>query len=196
MKKLFTTLTFLAALIFATNTSTAQESFGSAGLEFALPVGDFADAGTDFGIGGTGSFEIGLTDNFAVLANAGIIFYSLEDITVLDQVIDQTLSQIPLQVGARYYVNEQKMGFFAGFKTGVIINNVGGEDVESQTDTYFSVAPEIGYFITDDISLALRYQAIFIPEEDSGEVDPISGEQLTTEAITWSLIGLRAAYNF
>ena len=196
MKKVFNLLALVAAFTFAANQANAQESFGSAGLEIALPVGDFAD-GSSIGIGGSGHFEIGLSDNFAVFANAGIIFFDSE-------VDDVSINHIPLQVGARYYLSEQKEGLFGAVKGGLHLQTVSVdvEGAENETDAYFGFAPEVGYFVTENLSIALRYQMIFVPEEEveTSFPNPFTGatETVTTtvDGTTLGYIGLRAAYNF
>ncbi|MEM9052757.1 MAG: outer membrane beta-barrel protein [Bacteroidota bacterium] len=204
MKKLFGLLMLVAAFTFAANNANAQESFGSAGLEIALPVGDFADedvVGAGFGVGGSGHFEIGLSDKFAVNASAGIIFFSTD-------VDDTGLNHIPLQVGARYYLNQQKEGLFVAAQGGLHIQtfSVDIEGVDNETDSYFGFAPQVGYFVSENISVSLRYQMVFVPEETESETvtvtNPFDGSQITqtvevtTDALTLGYIGLRAAYNF
>jgi hypothetical protein len=193
MKKLLIGLASLLMVIaFSTNTS-AQESFGNAGLEIALPVGDWAEDTYGIGIGGSGGYELGISDNFAVNANVGIVFLSI-NISVSDVIKGSFL--VPIQVGGRYYFDQSRSGFFAEAKVGLHLFSTSTEDVdlgpigtiegESNTESYFSAAPQIGYFLNENISLALRYQLFFIPEDaDVGQ-----------ESDTGSFIGLKAAYNF
>ncbi|MCH2214288.1 MAG: porin family protein [Flavobacteriales bacterium] len=190
MKKLFGLLMLVAAFTFAANNANAQESFGSAGLEIALPIGDFGDA-ANLGIGGSGNFEIGLSDQFAVLAHAGVLFYSVDDIEILGTTIETSITQIPLQVGGRYYLSEQKEGLFLSGLVGVHINSTSAND-ESDSTTDLSFAPEVGFFLNENISLSLRYQFITSEVET---IDPVTFET-TTENQTNSYLGVRAAYNF
>jgi hypothetical protein len=182
MKKLIYCMTLLAGMLFVAGQVNAQESFGSAGLEIAIPIGDFSDAGVNFGIGGSGTYEIGLSDNFAVLAHAGVIFYATDDIeipvinpdfTIGTETVDYNVYQIPLQVGGRYYLSEQKEGLFLSALLGLHITGV-SVDGEGDSSTDFSFAPEVGYFVNENISLAARFQIV----EDA------------------NYLGLRAAYNF
>jgi len=186
MKKLFSVLALVAAFTFALNNANAQESFGSAGLEIAVPLGDFSDGGVNFGIGGSGTYEIGLSDNFAVLAHAGVVFYATDDIeipvinpdfTIGTETLDYSVTQIPLQVGGRYYLSQQKEGLYLSALLGFHITSVSiGDESDSSTD--FSFAPEVGYFVTEAISVGLRYQIV-------------SGEDANAD-----YLGVRAAYNF
>ena len=72
---------------------------------------------------------------------------------------------------------------FFGVRAGVHIgissfDGIGGIEGGSDSEANFSFAPEAGYFVTEDISLALRYQIIV------GDGNSIG------------YLGLRAAYNF
>ncbi len=116
MKKLILGIATSVALMFV-GQANAQLNYGSAGLEFAIPMGDFADV-ANFGIGGSGLYEVGITDNIAALVNAGVLFYATEEEEV-------SITQIPIQVGARYYITEQRESLFFGFKTGVHLTMIG-----------------------------------------------------------------------
>lgn len=187
MKKLFSILTVAAALTFATNNANAQENFMSAGLEIAIPIGDWADAGVNFGIGASGTYEFGISEKLSVLAHAGVIFYATDDIEIptFDPVtleigtktLDYSVTQIPIQIGGRYYLSEQKDGLFLSALLGVHITSVSLEDA-SDSSTDFSFAPEVGYFLTEAISVGLRYQIV-------------SGDDVNSD-----YLGVRAAYNF
>lgn len=185
MKKLFSVLAIVAALTFATNNANAQETFGNAGLEIAVPLGDWSEDTYTFGVGGSGGIELGLSDNFAVTANAGIVFFALDDL-VSDIISNSFVA--PIQVGGRYYIDEQRSGLFLEGKVGVHIfsTSFDADEIDNQTDTYLSAAPQVGYFINDNLSLALRYQLFFISED----------EEIGRESDTGSFIGLKAAYNF
>jgi len=183
-------LALVAAFTFALNNANAQESFGSAGLEIAIPVGDFGDI-ANLGIGGSGNFEIGLSDQFAILAHAGVLFYATDDIEFGETTVETSLTQIPLQVGGRYYLSDQKEGLFLSGLVGVHITSTSVED-ESDSSTDLSFAPEVGFFLNENISVSLRYQFITSEVET---IDPVTFEP-ETENQTNSYLGLRAAYNF
>jgi hypothetical protein len=204
MKKLFSVLTLIAALTFAVNNANAQESFGNAGLEFALPIGDWAEDALGIGIGGSGGYELGISDNFAVTANVGIIFFSVDD-AVSDFIASTYM--IPIQVGGRYYLDEQRSGLFFEGQVGVHMYSVSTEDIdlgpfgtfdgETTTETYLSVAPSVGYFINESISLSLRYQLVFQGEEEVTTTIPGVGDITeTVDGQNLGFIGLRAAFHF
>lgn len=137
--------------------------------------------------------EFGLSDKFAVTANVGIAFFAVDD-AVSDLISSAWIA--PIQVGGRYYLSEQRSGLFLEAKAGVHIFGLSTEDVdlgplgtiegESSTETYFSVAPQVGYFLNENLSIALRYNLFFIPED----------EEFNIPSDTGGYIGLKVAYNF
>lgn len=210
------------------NETIGQNNSFSTGLELALPVGDFSDIGANFGGGVSAEYENKLTDKVTILLNAGVIFYDADpyemEVTEIDPnednfpfeidniILEQNITQVPIQLGGRYYINEVFEGFFVGINMGVHITNVtfddyefGGSQIEgsSDADMHFSAAPQIGYYLSDKFSVALRYQLIFVTGEDEIEttlLDPLTLER-TTATITLdetinSYLGLRAAYHF
>ncbi|MGB6035124.1 MAG: outer membrane beta-barrel protein [Cryomorphaceae bacterium] len=201
MKKVFSLLALVAALTFAFNNANAQESFGNAGLEFALPLGDWAEDSYGIGIGGSGGYEFGISDNFAATANVGIIFFSVDD-AVSDFIASTYM--IPIQVGGRYYLDEQKSGLFLEGQVGVHMFAVSTEDIdlgplgtvdgETTSETYLSLAPSVGYFLNESISLSLRYQLVLQGDQDS--VDPVTGAETTIDGENLGYLGLRAAFHF
>ena len=178
MKKLIFGLATAVAMMFAIQ-SNAQESVGSAGIELAIPVGDFGKS-ANFGFGVSGQYEYGLTRNIALNLNAGVIFYAME-------YDGYSFTHVPIQVGARYYLEEQRDGLFFGVRLGVHIGISKIDEIDlgfgtvgggSNSEANFSFAPEAGYYITENISLALRYQLVFGDGSNLG------------------YLGLRAAYSF
>jgi len=94
---------------------------------------------------------------------------------------------VPLQVGVKYYLDESRKGLFLAAQVG--LHNVSvtlkdleilGLTIEGETDseTDLSFAPEVGYYINENISLALRFNIISAEEELK------------------NYLGFRAAYNF
>ncbi|MFN2424536.1 MAG: hypothetical protein ABR572_12260, partial [Cryomorphaceae bacterium] len=120
MKNILTACATAALLVFATSGLKAQETFGNAGLEVVVPTGDWAEA-YGLGIGGSGGVEFGLSDNFAVTANAGIAFLTVDD-EFSDFISSVWIA--PIQVGGRFYLDEQRSGLFLEAKAGVQILGV------------------------------------------------------------------------
>lgn len=182
MKNILTACATAALLVFATSGLKAQESFGNAGLEVVVPVGDWADM-FGVGIGGSGGMEFGVSDNFAVTANVGIAFLTLDD-EVSDFISSAWLA--PIQVGGRFYLDQQRSGLFLEAKAGVLFRGLSAEGGDSETETNFSFAPQVGYFINENLSIALRYNLFLIPED----------EEFGVEAETAGFVGLKVAFNF
>ncbi|MDX9750548.1 MAG: outer membrane beta-barrel protein [Flavobacteriales bacterium] len=180
-------LLLAGAMIAGCSMVMAQESRFSAGLELAMPMGDWADF-TGFGFGVSLGYEIPVGDNLGVLAQAGYINFSGKDFEIdmgplgTTTIEGASLGAIPIQVGAKYYFSDNQEGAYLGVLTGLHIMSSSAEGAESNTN--FGVAPMFGFFVTENIDLALRYQMLF----DKNEV--------TDESTTSSYLGLRAAYMF
>lgn len=173
----------------------AQENRVSAGLELALPMGDFGDY-AGFGFGATLGFELPVGDNLGVIAQAGYITFAGKDITVnvgslgSATVEGKSTGAIPIQVGAKYYFSENQEGAYLGLLTGVhMLSSEGSDGV-----TNFGIAPLLGFMVNENIDIALRYQMLF----DKVETVSISGTTVTSteENVTNSYLGVRAAYMF
>ena len=96
-------------------------------MEVAIPLGDWSEDLYGFGAGGFGGIELGLSDNFAITANAGIVFLAVDD-AASDFISSAYL--IPVQVGGRYYLDEQRSGLFLESKVGVHLFSVATEDLD------------------------------------------------------------------
>lgn len=171
----------------ASTASFAQEPRFSGGLEVALPMGDWSEF-TGIGFGVTLGFEMPVGDNLGLIAQAGYISFAGKDIEIDMGPLGKTtvdgvsVGSIPIQVGAKFYFTDNQEGAYVGVLTGVHISKANVDGAESNTS--FGVAPMVGFFVTENIDLALRYQLLF----DKNEV--------TDESVTNGYIGLRAAYTF
>jgi hypothetical protein len=190
MKKLVLSCIIAAFAAFAIpNNVQAQDSFGTAGLDISVPLGDFGDF-ANLGLGPALGYDLAVTDQLSLHASSGLLFYLLDEGDFYDYYL-----QVPLQVGGRFFVDEVGHGFYAGLKVGGHITaaktadlEILGTTVEGESDSEFnlSLAPELGFFLTDQISASLRYQMIFIAEdEDTGQ-----------ESTTFSYLGLTGAFHF
>lgn len=175
----------------------AQESRISAGLELALPMGDFGEAyGIGFGV--TLGFEAPISDNLGFIAQAGYMSFSGKDITVGPVTVEtDAAGMIPVQVGLKYYFTDNQEGFYAGLLTGVHMQSVKemelvGTTLEEKTSmkTNFGVAPLVGYIVGENIDIALRYQMIF------AEGVEVTASGVEEKTVTNSYLGVRLAYMF
>lgn len=176
----------------------AQESRFSAGLELAMPMGDFGDL-VGFGFGGSLGYEIPVGDNLGVMAQAGYISFSAKDIEIdlgpfgTTTVEGKAVGAIPIQLGAKYYFSDNQEGAYLGVLTGVHL--ISSEGSDGSTD--FGVAPLLGFMVGENIDIALRYQMLF-HKETIEVTDPFTGTVLASseESTTNSYLGVRAAYMF
>ena len=179
----------LIAAVFALVAFTAvsaQDFRASAGLEIALPMGDFADAyslGYGLSVGG----ELPVGDNLGITGTVGYILLSPTS-DVSDFI--KNAAMIPAQVGAKYYFSEQQLGAYAQAQVGIHAVSQTTEDIEvggitiegdSDSESNLSWAIGAGYFINENIDIGVRFNSI---TTDVEEADPSS------------YIGLRAAFNF
>lgn len=201
-------LLFASVALGATTMAMAQENRFSAGLELGFPMGDFGDAqGIGFGV--TLGYELPVGDKLGLMAQLGYLNFSAKDIDVMGVSVEgNSLGMIPIQVGAKYYFTDNQEGFYVGLLTGVHMamvtvtetnvdasGNVTTED-KTETNTNFSLAPEIGYIIGENIDISLRYQMIFAKQETVA-FDPTTFAVTTeSETVTNSYLGLRIAYMF
>ena len=192
--KKFMYVLLAGALVLAVVTKTNAAGGGngrlSVGAELGLPMGDFGDA-ANMGFGGSLRYEMPMGDNLGLTATAGYLLFSGKDLDVLGVTIKGgDWSMIPIQVGAKYYFQEQQDGFYGMVELGVHSTKY---TIPASTVTYYGVsittpelsvsgtdlsyAPEVGYHLAN-IDLGLRYQMV------------------ATEGSTTSYLGLRLAYVF
>ena len=127
--------------------SQAQGRF-SGGLELGLPVGDFSDL-YSLEIGASLRYEYPMADKISIMGTAGYQSF----LSKIEGVDASTV--IPIQVGAKYYFSEAWNGFYGSAELGLNIFT-GGDESESK----FGYAPGIGYCVTENIDLGIRYQMI------------------------------------
>lgn len=187
MKIRIMTLAMIFGLALITNKAQAQELGFSAGLDIALPMGDFGDLAS-MGVGLAVGAEYGLNDNLALTLHTGY------DILFVDSDLKDfiaSVSMIPAQVGAKYYFDEVRSGAYGQVQIGIHSVSTKTEDfdagfgvtVEGETtsDSNLSFAFGGGYMLNENIDLGLRYNIITTDVEDA---DPSS------------YVGIRAAYMF
>jgi len=198
MKKI--SITFAAVAL--AGSLMAQENRASVGLEVALPMGDWADF-YGIGIGGTLGYEIPVSDNIGLMANLGYITFtgktfesSAGGVTV--SVETEAQGYIPVQVGGKYYFSGSQEGAYLGLLTGLHMASVKtleltstGLEEKSELKSNFSLAPLLGFMVTENIDLAVRYQMIFAKGTEVSNTGAI-----TETTVTNSYLGLRAAYMF
>jgi hypothetical protein len=170
----------LGALIaMACGQVSAQEMRLTLGLELAVPTGEFNEL-QGMGVGGTLGFEVP-AGPLGIIVQSGFMNFSGKD---LDDGQTSTmfpdLQVIPIQAGARYYFIEDQLGPYAGAMVGVHLTNC--EGCEARTN--ISYAPLLGFMITENFDIGLRYQFMSIKST------------ISTATYTHSYLALRVAYGF
>jgi hypothetical protein len=154
MKKFALFLIFCIIYSFTNSELKAQERFGSFGIEGMLPTFSFADI-YSFGVGIFAHYEYGLTNKVALTGNIGTTFL----VTDPSRSNSTETFLIPMQIGGRFYIKEQKQGLFLGAKIGAhyfreslsFLNSEGS----SRGYVNFSTALDIGTFINEHIAVSL-----------------------------------------
>ena len=147
MKKgilLFITMIIIASL------SAGNLKFGGA-LEFALPMGDFADASGN-GIGFNGKVFFPVNPNIHAYGSIGYIMFGGEEVTYYDGKVTTTYTDIPIVGGARYFFNPDN-GFYALGELGFHMfkaeveweSDYWGDTSDSDSESKFGFAPGAGY---------------------------------------------------
>jgi len=176
MKKLLLSVTILSLGILS---ATAQKestdldkSFRvSVGLIGALPTGDLKTF-NNFGIGGSIQGEAKVAPELGLTLSVDYISFSGKTFTESGTSFKSpTLNLVPILAGGRYYLGG---GAYLSAQLGVTIASATGFTSSSS----FTYAPGIGYYLSPNFDLLLKYQAA----SKSGS--------------TLSFVGLRAAYNF
>jgi hypothetical protein len=164
MKNLLFILAFAASSV-SVNAQDANPLKFSIGLEAALPVGDFADA-SSFGIGGSAQADYWVADKLTLLLNAGYISFQGKS---YGGVRDKASGFIPVQAGFKYKLAEQLYGLAQLGATFV---------TEDNSETLFTYAPGLGYQISPNFDILLKYTGF------------------SAKGIDLSAVGLRLAYTF
>ena len=163
------------ALIGATAV-TAQENQISLGLDLALPMGDFGDV-FSLGVGPAAGFELPVGDNLGITAQ--LAYQILMVKSDFSDFVDKA-SMIPIQLGVKYYFQDQQEGFYGQAQLGVhMMSSTSPERTdpgfppfipastipsETNSSTNFSWAIGAGYQL-EKLDFSLRYNSIS-PDSD------------------------------
>jgi hypothetical protein len=171
MKKLFVVLVAIALVAsFAsaqTNWGQGKMSVGVGGI-LALPMGTFGDqAGT--GIGGSGTFEYGLSPEMVLTAQIGYVSYGKKDVAGLGS---YTFSQMPFLAGIKYNLGGAYVTGQIGFvSTSVdVAVSIGGYSVSGSTsESDFAFAPGVGMAF-GPIDVAAKYLIVSYTGSSQGAI--------------------------
>ena len=177
MKKLILSLAIIAIGVSSVSAQTKKKEASkdkdfkfSVGLEAALPLGTFGDA-YSFGIGGTVQADYTVADKFAITLNTGYIDYLGKTVTIGGVSYKYaSYGIVPLLAGAKYHFTE---GLYGSAQLGLSFGTGAGGG------SNFTYVPGIGYNITKDFDVLLKY--VGMSSKGGGSS---------------SSIGLRVAYTF
>jgi hypothetical protein len=122
-------------------------SFVGADVGFLVPVGNLGDA-TGVMLGGLVKYARGLSPSFGITGRIGYL-YGLDTSTTVNSVsYKYGLGDVPIWVGARYFVSGKCQGFHIGGELGLNVLTVrAGDTSTTRAKVGFNVLP--GYRIGD-----------------------------------------------
>lgn len=171
MKKIFLSVAILTvsiAGVTAQSKTAEKKPVFSAGVEAALPLGDFKQ-GYKFGFGATVQGEYPAADKVGITLSAGYLSFAGKTIEFLgEKYKNDAQGAIPVLAGAKYYFADNIYGHA---QIGLTFFNHG-------VGSAFTYSPGIGIKASDKIDVLVKYQAA----SKSGS--------------TASFIGTRVAYTF
>lgn len=143
-------MTLIATSAFA---QQGKKAIG-AGVELALPMGDFGDA-ADMGFGATGAFQYGFRPNIDFMGVVGYLHWGGKgDLADLDY----SWNAIPIQVGGKYFFQTTESRFYVGGLVGFHIFSFKVRS-ESNSETKMGLAPLGGYELKVGENMMLDFQA-------------------------------------
>ena len=137
----------------------------SAGADFALPNWD----GASVGYGVSAGYEVDAGDNLGVTAQAGYLIMGVDDAFFSDY------AMIPIQLGAKYYLDEKSNGLYGHAQAGIHAISVTTPEIvipgfgliddivipeTTISDSNVSFAVGAGYAMNESIDVSVRYNVI------------------------------------
>ena len=152
MKKLFL---MFAVILIAVSVNAQKHSISNAtkfsiGIEPSLPVGTFNNPyDYKFGIGASAQIEQNVASNMGLTLNAGYLSFSNTQFTGSKF----HLNVIPVMAGVKLWFSPKVYGHG---QLGVSFNSISGySGVGSKTG--FAYSPGIGFFISNNVDLLIKY---------------------------------------
>ncbi len=175
-------------------TSVAKENmnFGHISLEVVAPFGDLAD-NLEMGLGTGVAYERAIGEKFGALIGGGVIHY-------MDRHKEKSTNQIPVYLAFRYYIQDRHRGFYVQVQPGIHVNltkyDVANADTE--VETWYAVAPQLGYYFTEKFSFGVRYQLLYAPERDRMVISQEAGTlvPITFPKAEYYYVGAQLTYTW
>lgn len=175
MKKI---IKLLAVAIVATVFTTNANAQFSAGIDVALPLGDFSDA-SSFGFGASVAYDFPLSDQMSVGGQAGYTMFPAKTPDAAPDDYSASYAAIPILGNFKYFFADNTNGFYAmasaGFsifrysqeftyETFEVVNGsfvtVEKTEKNSGSETELTFAPGVGMILNEKIDLNARYMII------------------------------------
>jgi hypothetical protein len=169
MKKL---IIAFAAIVLTANVQAQMGTTFSLGLEADVPVGTFNNLGYKFGIGGSAQVDHKIATDAALTLNVGYINHANKSVTP-----SYHYSVIPVLAGVKYWFSPKVYG---SAQLGAAFNSakVSNSSSSSSTSTGFAYSPGIGFNLSKNIDMLVKYFG-----------NSVNGG-------TFGSVGARLAYNF
>lgn len=169
---------FAAVALIVTAFSTNVNAQFNAGIDVALPIGDFADA-SSFGIGASVGYDFPLSDQMSVGGQAGYTFFAAKTPSFAPDDYSASYGVVPLLGNFKYFFADNTNGFYAMASAGFSIFRYSQEytyetfdvvngnfvtvtetEKNSGSETDLTFAPGIGMVLNEKIDLNARYMII------------------------------------
>ena len=147
---------------FISLTSMAQVS---AGADFALPNWD----GASIGYGVSAGYEVDAGDNLGVTGQVGYLVMGVDD------AFFSNYAMIPIQLGAKYYLDEKSNGLYGHAQAGIHAMSITTPEIvipgfglvddivipeTTTSDSNVSFAVGAGYAVNESVDVSVRYNVI------------------------------------
>ena len=181
MKKLITTLSFLAGLLILLPNQASSQTYAGVGLRTGIPTGDFADY-AGFGLGGGIEISHMISDQASIGFTGGYMAFLENELT--DNITGSSVV-VPLLANVRYAFSDEMVQPFVGLGLGYTLveqtvefdaTDLGG-GVDSFDESYggFTLNPHIGVKIAPSDNfyafISADYNYIFNEAEGVEVVD-------------------------
>jgi opacity protein-like surface antigen len=135
----------------ASTTKTGKPTRFSIGVEGAVPMGDFNDAGYNFGIGGSVQADHKVASELGLVLYAGYINHSANTVP------KSHFSVIPVMGGIKYWFSPKvyAQGLLGAAFNSYKLSNTSGSN--SVTSTGFAYSPGLGFMISNNIDFLVKY---------------------------------------
>ncbi len=171
MKKVLLSAALIVTVAFGASAQKSDDGSKlkfSAGLEAALPIGDFGEVWS-FGIGGSAQVDYNVSEGLDLTLNAGVLSYSGKTVSGFSF---PSITFIPVLAGTKYAFTEK---IYGSAQLGLTFISSTGSSTSG-----FTFAPGVGFKFTENLDALVKYTSV-------------SG---SNGSGSFGAIGVRVAYTF